>query len=390
LYISMWRISFIIRNSVRNRLRSVLTIFSFAASLCLMGLLAAMTNALFLREATPEAALRLIVRNKVSLANPLTRSYEDKIRQVPGVKAITIFQWFGGTYKDNRDTKNMFARFAVEPAKLLEIYPEYHVEEDQKKAFISERTACMVGRKTAERHGLKPGDRVTIVGDIFNVTLEFTVRAIYDSPRDSENLYFHYEYLNESLTGPGMKDVVSTFVILGESRAAMAGLPEAVDSLFRNAPLPTKTETERSFELSFLGFLGNVKLFMGVIFGAVTFAILLVSANTMAMSVRERIREVGILKTLGFTRESIMGMILGESVVIATLGGLIGLGLAALICQALQSIPSTVINMPDLKIPPLLGALCLAVASLIGLISSTGPAWIASRKTIVDALKHTD
>jgi putative ABC transport system permease protein len=385
----MWRISFIIRNSLRNRLRSVLTIFSFAASLCLMGLLAAMTNALFLREATPEQALRLIVRNKVSLANPLTRSYEDRIRQVPGVKDLTIFQWFGGTYKDNRDTKNMFARFAVQPAKLFTIYPEYRVDEEQKKAFISERTACMVGRKTAERHGLKPGDRVTIVGDIFNVTLEFTVRAIYDSPRDNENLYFHYDYLNESLAG-GMRDVVSTFVILGESPAAMAGLPDAVDSLFRNAPLQTKTETERAFELSFLGFLGNVKLFMGVILGAVTFAILLVSANTMAMSVRERIREVGILKTLGFTRESILGMILGESVVIATIGGLIGLGLAALICQALQSVPSTFINMPDLKIPPLLGALCLAIAALIGLISSTGPAWIASRKTIVEALKHTD
>jgi putative ABC transport system permease protein len=187
-----------------------------------------------------------------------------------------------------------------------------------------------------------------------------------------------------------MKDVVSTFVILGESPAAVAALPDAVDSLFRNAPLQTKTETERAFELSFLGFLGNVKLFMGVIFGAVTFAILLVSANTMAMSVRERIREVGILKTLGFTRESILGMILGESVMIATLGGLIGLGLASLICRAAQAVPSTFINMPDLKIPPVLGALCLTVAAVIGLLSSAGPAWIASRKTIVEALKHTD
>src|SRR5581483_102654 len=273
--------SMILRNSLRNRLRSTLTILSFAASLCLMGLLAALTNALFLREATPEQALRLIVRNRISLANPLQRSYQDKIRHAPGVKEVMIFQWFGGTYKDNRDPKNMFARFAVEPLRLFTVYPEYRIAEDQKKAFQQDRTGCIVGRKTAERHGMKIGDRISLVGDIFAVTLELTVRGFYDSPRDNENLYFHYEYLNESLKN--MRDVVSTFVILGESPEAVAAIPKAVDGMFRNATLQTKTETERSFELSFLGFLGNVKLFMGVIFGAVTFAILLVSANTMAM-----------------------------------------------------------------------------------------------------------
>lgn len=379
----------ILRNSLRNRLRSILTILSFAASLCLMGLLVAMANALFLREATPEQALRLIVRNRVSLANPLQRSYQDKIRQVPGVKEVLIFQWFGGTYKDNRDPKNMFARFAVEPLRLFNIYPEYQIPEDQKKAFQQERTACIVGKKTAVRHGMKIGDRISLVGDIFPVTLELTVRGFYDSPRDNENLYFNYEYLNESLSG-GRRDIVSTFVILGESAQAMTTIPSAVDSMFRNAPLQTKTETERAFELSFLGFLGNVKAFMGVIFSAVTFAILLVSANTMAMSVRERIREVGILKTLGFTRESILGMILGESAVISIIGGGIGLGLAAVICAALQQMPSTVVNMPDLKIPPLLGLACLALAAAIGLVSSTAPALTASRKSIVEALKSTD
>ncbi len=378
----------ILRNSLRNRLRSTLTILSFAASLCLMGLLAALTNALFLREATPEQALRLIVRNRISLANPLQRSYQDKIRHAPGVKEVMIFQWFGGTYKDNRDPKNMFARFAVEPLRLFTVYPEYRIAEDQKKAFQQDRTGCIVGRKTAERHGMKIGDRISLVGDIFAVTLELTVRGFYDSPRDNENLYFHYEYLNESLKN--MRDVVSTFVILGESPEAVAAIPKAVDGMFRNATLQTKTETERSFELSFLGFLGNVKLFMGVIFGAVTFAILLVSANTMAMAVRERIREVGILKTLGFTRGSILGMILGESVVISLIGGVIGLGLANLICAALHTLPSSFLNMPDIKIPPLLGLVCLAIAAVIGVLSSVGPAWSASQKPIVEALRFKD
>ena len=378
----------ILRNSLRNRLRSVLTILSFAASLCLMGLLAALANAMFLREATPEQALRLIVRNRVSLANPIQRSYQEKIRQVPGVKEVIIFQWFGGTYKDSGDPKNIFARFAVQPLGLFTVYPEYRIPEDQKRAFQQERTACIVGRKTAERHGMKIGDRITLVGDIFPVTLELTLRGIFESPRDNESLYFHYDYLNEGLKEA--RDIVSTFVILGESAEAMATIPKAVDNTFRNAPLQTKTETERAFELSFLGFLGNVKVFMGVIFGAVTFAILLVSANTMAISVRERIREVGILKTLGFTRGSIMGMILGESAVISLIGGGIGLGLAHLICAALRQQPSTFFNMPDIVIPPLLGLACLAIAATIGVASSAAPAWSASRKSIVEALRFTD
>src|SRR6185295_8719192 len=216
-------LSMILRNSLRNRLRSVLTILSFAASLCLMGLLAALANAMFLREATPEQALRLIVRNRVSLANPIQRSYQDKIRQVPGVKEVIIFQWFGGTYKDSGDPKNIFARFGVQPLGLFTVYPEYRISEEQKKAFEQERTACIVGRKTAERHGMKIGDRITLVGDIFPITMELTVRGFYDSPRDNENLYFHYEYLNESTQN--MRDMVSTYVILGDSPAAVATLP---------------------------------------------------------------------------------------------------------------------------------------------------------------------
>jgi putative ABC transport system permease protein len=381
--------SLIVRNSLRNKLRSVLTILSFAASLCLIGLLAALANALFLRDTTPESALRLWVRNKISLANPLERSYLEKIRGVKGVKEALIFQWFGGTYKDNRDPKNVFARFAVEPRKLFTIYPEYQIPEEQKKAFQQDRTGCIVGQKTADRLGMKIGDRVTLVGDIFPVRLELTVRGLYSSPRDNEILYFNWEYLNEGLHNE-MRNTVGTFVILAESPEAVATIPEAIDGMFRNSPLQTKTETERAFELSFIGFLGNVKAFMGVIFAAVTFAILLVSANTMAMSVRERIREVGILKTLGFTPGAILGMIVAESAVIALTGGIIGLGLAYLVCLGLHQVPSTFLNMPDITIPPLLSLACLAIAAAIGTASSTWPAWSASRKPIVEALRSTN
>jgi putative ABC transport system permease protein len=283
----------------------------------------------------------------------------------------------------------MFARFGVEPRKLFTIYPEYQIPEEQKKAFQQDRTGCIVGQKTADRLGMKIGDRVTLVGDIFPVRLELTVRGIYNSPRDNEILYFSWDYLNEGLHNE-IRDTVGTFVILADSPQAVATIPEAIDSMFRNSPLQTKTETERAFELSFIGFLGNVKAFMGVIFVAVTFAILLVSANTMAMSVRERIREVGILKTLGFTPGAILGMIVAESAVIALTGGVIGLGLAYLVCIGLHQVPSTFLNMPDITIPPMLSLACLAIAAVIGMASSTWPAWSASRKSIVEALRSAN
>ncbi len=381
--------SLIVRNSLRNRRRSVLTILSIAASICLLGVLLAMYHMFYFREASPEAALRLITMNRISLANPLPISYRERIRQVPGVAEVSVFQWFGGTYKDARDMRNFFGRFAVEPEKLFRLYPEYQVPEDQKKAFLSERTACLVGRPLAERLGFKLGDRISIVGDIYPVTLEFTVRAIYDAPRDNENLLFHLEYLRQSIS-PGRRDSVGSFVIRAENAAAVPQVSKAVDAMFRNSPQQTRTDTERAFELSFLSYMGNVKMFLLSICGALTFTILLVSANTMAMSVRERIREIGILKTLGFTSDAILGIILGESVVIALIGGVLGLLLAGSICTLIAQAPTLYADMKSLAVNSWVAAIGLGLAALIGVVSCSIPAWSASRRTIVEALRFTD
>ncbi|MBI4877768.1 MAG: FtsX-like permease family protein [Acidobacteria bacterium] len=378
-----------VKNSLRNRRRSVLTILSIAASICLLGVLLAMYYMFYFREATPEQALRLITMNRISLANPLPVSYRDRIRQVPGVREVIVMQWFGGSYKDARDMKNFFARFAVEPDKMFTVYPEYQVPEDQKKAFLAERTACVVGRPLAERMGFKLGDRITIVGDIYPVTLEFTVRGIYDARRDNENLLFHYDYLRESLP-PGRRDQVGTFGILAENAEAVPRISKAVDALFRNSSQQTKTDTERAFELSFLSYLGNVKMFLLSICGALTFTILLVSANTMAMSVRERVREIGILKTLGFTSQAILGIILGESVIIALIGGALGLLLAAGICDFIARAPTLFADVKSLAVNPSIAAIGLSLAAFIGLVSCALPAWSASRRTIVDSLRVTD
>lgn len=378
----------VFKNSLRNKRRTILTLFSIAASLCLLGLLMAIYWSFYFTEASKEQSLRLIVRNKVSLANPLQLSYLPRIKQVPGVVEAMCFQWFGGTYKDSKP-ENFFGRFAVEPAKIFTIYPEYAVDEEQRKAFLSERTAGMLGAKTAKRLNIKLGDRMTLVGDIFPVKLEITVRALYDAPRDNENLLFHYDYLNESLPA-GRKDAISTFVVRMDKPENANAISKGIDDQFRNAPLQTKTETEKAFELSFLAFLGNVKAFLISICAAVTFTILLVSGNTMAMSVRERVKEVGILKTLGYTRGLILSLLVGESLVISLLGGAIGLGLAAGLCATLRSMPSTFADMSRIAIHPSIAVLGMAVSLVIGLVSSVIPAYSAASRPILEALRSND
>jgi putative ABC transport system permease protein len=379
----------VVKNSLRNRRRSILTILSIAASICLLGVLLAIYQMFYFRDAAPEQALRLITMNRISLANPLPISYRERIKQVPGVREVMVTQWFGGTYKDARDMRNFFARFAIEPEKIFGMYPEYRIPEDQKKAFLEGRTACVVGRPLAERLGFKLGDRITLVGDIFPVTLELTLRGIYDAPRDNENMFFHLEYLRESLPLE-RRDQVGSFVILAESAPAVPEVSKAVDAMFRNSPQQTKTDTERAFELSFLSYLGNVKAFLLSICGALTFTILLVSANTMAMSVRERIREIGILKTLGYTPAAILGIILGESVVIALIGGALGLLLAAGICGLIARSPTLFADMKSLAVNPPVALIGLTLAAFIGVVSCLAPAWSASRRPIVEALRVAD
>jgi putative ABC transport system permease protein len=378
------------KNSVRNKRRSALTILSIGASLCLLGVLGALYHSLFNSQATAAEAHRLVVRNRISLANPLPISYRERIKQVPGVEEVVLWQWYGGTYKDSRDPANFFARFGISPVEKMDsVYPDYVVPPDQRKAFVQERTACLLGKKTAERHKLKIGDRVHLVGDIFPVNLDLTIRGIFEGVSDSESLIFHYEYLNEGLSAR-RADSIGTFVIKMQRPEDASTITKTIDDMFRNSPQQTKTETEKAFQLSFLAFLGNVKLFLLAICSAVTFTILLVAGNTMAMSVRERVREVGILKTIGFTPGGVLSLILGESVIISLLGGLLGLALAAIICAAMRQMPSTFANMSQMSIPPHIAAICLAVAVLIGLVSCVVPAWTAARRPIVQSLRFTD
>lgn len=381
-------LSLAFKNAWRNRRRTILTVSSMTVSLCLLGLLISVYHALFYGQATPGQALRLVVRHKVSLGNPIPVSYEEKIRRVPGVKEISPWNWFGGTYKDARDMRNFFARMGVDPAAFLRIRTQMTMPEEQRRAFISDRTACVVSQDLAEKLGLKLGDRITLVGDIYPVDLQLVVRGIFDDPDADNTLFFNMDYLRQ-LMPVARRSFDSVIAILADNTQDVPRIERTVDAMFAESPFPTKTESEQQFVLSFLAFLGNVKLFLVIICAAVTFTILLVSGNTMAMSVRERIREVGILKTLGFTNDSILGMIMGESLILALIGGALGVLFAALLVSFFGHMhQSFVAQMRGMTMTPICIAICFGVAAFIGVISSLLPALSAARTNILDSLRY--
>lgn len=383
-------LSLMVKNSLRNRRRSALTMISIGMSLCLLGVLGALYRGLFLAPPAPGQELRLVVHHKVSITQPLPAAYEMKIRQVPGVREAMIWQWFGGTYKDARVQANFFARFCVEPDKFFKVRPEISMPEDQQQAFLHLRTGAVASSDLVERMHWKIGEKIFLTGDIFPVNPELTLVGIITDPNTTESLFFSQEYLRQMLgNNNSRQDEVGSFQVQVERADQVASVAKTVDDMFANSPAPTKSESEQAFALQFVSFLGNVKLFLMAICAAVTFTVLLVSANTMAMSVRERIREVGILKTLGYTPGTILFMILGEAGVLAVLGGVVGLVLAMGLTSIIRQGPSFMQAMKTLTITPDVASGLLVLAFFIGVASSFVPAYNASRTPILESLKNS-
>jgi putative ABC transport system permease protein len=380
--------SLIFRNVTRNRRRSLLTLASTAVSLAVLGFLVALYQGFFFAEQTsPSEALRLITRHKVSLTNTLPAAHGPRIAAIDGVQALSAWTWFQGIFRDNKP-EEFFARFAVDPDTITAVRPDFVAPAEQWKAFQRNRIGCALGRKIADQFKLKLGDRITLKGDIYPVDMEFVVEAIFDHPENTECMMFSREYLRETLKAAGQEgDIVGTYMILARSEGDVRRVARAVDAMFENSPYPTKTETEREFSLSFLAFLGNIKLYLAVICAAVTFTILLVSANTVAMSVRERTREVAILRTLGYRPGEIMRMVLGESVLIALLGGLVGIAVTYGLTHAAAA------GMgpwgAGLKMRWEAVVVVAGFAVVIGFVAAMAPAFFASRKKIVEGLRFT-
>src|SRR5580693_6002255 len=241
-------VSLMFKNSLRNRRRSALTMLSIGMSLCLLGVLGALYRGLYLAPPTPGQELRLVTHHKVSITQSLPLSYGDKIRQVPGVREVMVWQWFGGTYKDARDQSNFFARFAVEPDKFFRVRPEMAMPEDQQKTFRELRTGAIASSDLVERMHWKLGEKIFLTGDIFPVNPELTLVGIFTDPNTSETLFFSQIYLREMLgVGSARQDMVGAFQVQVERADQVGSVAKAIDDMFSNSTAPTKSESEQAF-----------------------------------------------------------------------------------------------------------------------------------------------
>jgi putative ABC transport system permease protein len=375
---------FAVKNALRNRRRSLLTVASVSFSLLLLTLMMTIWHAFYVDQGAPESARRLITRHRVSLTFFLPSYYAEKIRAIPGVTAVVPMTWFGGRYKDDRP-EHFFAQFATDADEYLKVASDKEVPADQAEAWRRDRAGAMVDIELAKKYGWKVGDRVTLQGTIFPVNPELTIRAIYVMDPPNRAFYFHRQYLEEAV--PFVKGNAGFYFTHVAGAGDVARVSREIDDMFHNSPQPTKTESEKAFQLSFIATLGNVKAFILSICGAVVFAILLVSANTMAMSIRERTREVAMLKTLGFTRRRVFTLFVGEAVALSLAAGILGIATAAVFVQMLSRAQS--IGVPThMAVTLSTMLLALLVAAVVGFASASLPAYHASRLNIVEGLRH--
>jgi putative ABC transport system permease protein len=376
---------FVRKNAFRNKRRSILTVLSIGFSLLLLTVMMTVWRAFYLDQGSAESAQRLVTRNKVSLAFFIPAFYRQKIRGIPGVEHVVPFNWFGGQYKDDKP-ENFFAQFGTDPDEFFDVYKDVKIPADQLEAWKRDRAGTIVDTALAKKYGWKIGDRIVIKGTIFPVNLELNIRGIFTPPEPTQSIYFNWKYVEEAV--PFAKNQVGTLVTLVDSPQHMSTVSATIDDMFHNAPQPTKTESEKAFQASFISMLGNVKAFILSICLAVVFTILLVSANTMAMSIRERTREVAVLKTLGFTRKTVLGLFVGEAVTLSLVGGIFGSLAAWLLIFGMAHSPQGGLFLSGMKVTPLTMLTAWVVAAMVGFISAIIPSYNASRIGIVDGLRH--
>jgi len=377
----------LLRNAFRHKLRTALTICGLAVAILAFGLLRTVIDAWYAGVAA-SAANRLVTRNSISLVFSLPLSYREKIRTVPGIRIVSWGNWFGGVYIDE---KNFFANFAVEPKTYLEMYPEYVLPDDQERDFFRDRKACVAGVKLAKRFGWKIGDNITLKGTIFPGNWDFVLRGIYhgrDKTIDESTFFFHWDYLNESLkkTAPSRGDKVGFYMIEINEPDLAAQTSQSIDALFKNSYAETLTETEKAFQLGFVSMSEAILLAIQLISFVVIGIILAVVANTMAMSVRERMGEYAVFKTLGFTGRTLAAMILGESLVITALGGALGILITFPVAKAFSNAVGAYFPIFNVTAETLY--LDAAASVAVGILASLFPIWRATTVRIAEGLRR--
>jgi len=372
----------VLANLGRHKRRTILTIASVALALFLFASLQTVVTTIA-ATASFGSARRLVSTNATGIVFTLPIAYANRLQAVPGVESVTWANWFGGRYGDG---KRFFATFAVDPKTYLDMYPEMIIPPDQKEAFLRERTAALVGKHLMEAFGWKLGQNVTEQGTIFPGDWTFTIRAVYvptDPAIGEDALVFHHEYMEERLGRPGQ---AGWYILKIDKTENAPTIAKTIDDMFKNSSFATKTGTEQAFNASFATMWGNVSLLMGTIGTAVVFAILLVTANAMMMSARERTREVAVLKTIGFRDTTLFGVVMLEAGVIAVTGAVIGLGGAKLLYK------STHFNaggfLPGFDVTTNTLVIGSAITLVLMIASGLVPAVRAARLPVVSALRQ--
>jgi putative ABC transport system permease protein len=377
--------TFIAKNALRNKRRATLSILGVAVSLFLLMSLMVFLNLLTHPPESAGAELRVAVRNKISLANLLPARQRPIIEKIPGVVAVTPFTWFGGKYKNEENMT--FAQFAMDPTKLRTVFGEAKMTDEAYEAFEKERTGCVLGKITADKYHLKVGDKITLESSFYEKPMEFKIVGIYSGTPDDRNMLFRQDYLNENMVVP---DRVGMWWLKVASADDMPRVISAINKAFENTSAEVRAETERAFQLGFISMWGNIKMLVTLISTAVVFTLLLVTASTMSMAIRERFRELAILKALGYRRHMLFAFILAESFALAAMGALIGVG-GAYCLFTFGDIPKMTHGMfTMLPVTPNILGTALAIAAGLGITASLMPSLAVMRMSVVEGLKSLD
>jgi putative ABC transport system permease protein len=383
----MFFLKLVARNVFRARLRSTLTIVGLVIAVLAFGLLQTVVRAWY-AGSDAASATRLIARNAISLTFSMPVYYREKIRAVPGVTGVSVSNWFGGIYKE---PKNFFAQFAVDAPTYFPMYPEFIFDPDEYAAFLRDRRGAVVGRQLADLYGFKVGDTIPLRSSIYPGNWEFTVRAIYDAKDETtitRQMYFHFDYLNEQVKKifPRRADQAGVFIVSIADSSASADIARAIDAEFKNSLAETLTETEKAFTLAFVAMIETIIVAIEGVSYIVILIIMAVAANTMAMTARERLAEYATMKALGFRPRTVALLILAEAMLLAVLGGAIGMLLTPPVVHLFHA--ATISVFAKMPLVPETFYLQAACALVVGVVAGVVPAVRASRIRIVEGLRH--
>ena len=376
---------FVLKNALRNGRRALLTVLSVAMSCALLVTLLTLQRELTVPPESEAASFRIIARNKVSLAQPLPARQRTIIEKIPGLRQVSPFTYFGGLFRD--ETTTSWAQFAVDPARFRELILEGKIIEGSYDAWVKNRNGCMLGADTLRRYGLKVGDKLRFTGTFYPVDLELTIEVVYAGTIDDRNCFFHHALLDQLMDDWGM---VGTWYIMADSAAAVDGVIERVNAAFENTSAEVRAETERAFQLGFVSMFGNVKMLFGSISAVVVFTLILVCVSTMSMAIRERFRELAVLKALGFRRRELFAFILAESFGLSMLGAFVGIGGAWLFWSTINLQKLSQGFLVYFEVTPRIMATGGIVAALLGILAAIGPSISVARMSVVAGLKTLD